>query len=69
MSMSSSLIQEGDSGQSVQMTDDEKEGRKKKRHKTFLDTVSADPDKDMNAAAASAEKKCRRRHLILSPAH
>ncbi len=45
-----------DSGQSVQMTDEEKKAEKEKAQ-TFLDTVSADPDKDMNAAAASAEKE------------
>ena len=51
-----SYTKKDDSGQSVQMTDDEKKAEKEKAQ-TFLDTVSADPDKDMNAAAASAEKE------------
>lgn len=51
-----SYTKKDDSGQSVQMTDEEKKAEKEKAQ-TFLDTVSADPDKDMNAAAASAEKE------------
>ena len=51
-----SYTKKDDSGQSVQMTDDEKKAEKEKAQ-TFLDTVSADPDKDMNAAAVSAEKE------------
>ena len=36
---------------------DEQAKAEKEKAQTFLDTVSADPDKDMNAAAASAEKE------------
>ncbi len=45
-----------DSGQSAEMTEDEKKAEKEKAQ-TFLDAVNAAENKDMNAAAASAEKE------------